>query len=134
MAEYRARQLAELDALRAMFPEDGAVQLDTLPDGAATAGEAVQADLTNSPSATLSFTVMIPASSLRGRPVGLHFQLPKAYPEQEPAVQVICEAGRGSALKALLLTDDVNFCSINVESMTTSLSICTSLQSSLHRP
>ena len=95
MEDLAERQQAELDALKAMYPEEGAVMLDNaMPRYPASleAGEGVDVP-SASASSTLSGTALLLKTKLKGRPVGIHFQLPAAYPEQAPAVQVICETG-----------------------------------------
>lgn len=95
MTEYSERQEAELDALRAMYPEDGAVSFDTIAvdshQGSATAciSEALSSH---------SGSVKLPGVQLHRRSVGIHFQLPTVYPEQAPEVHVICEAGEANCL------------------------------------
>ena len=93
MTDHSERQEAELDALRAMYPEEGAVVLDTpaVDCHQASAGAPTQEAHTSS-----SGTVKLPGLLLHRRPVALHFQLPRSYPDEPPQVHVNCEAGRGN--------------------------------------
>ena len=95
MTDHADRQEAELDALRAMYPEEGTVLLD-IPayDG--------HYDSTGAPKqeahTSLSGTIKLPGVLLHERLVGLHFQLPRSYPDEPPQVHVVCEAGKGKLL------------------------------------
>lgn len=93
MTDSSDRQEAELDALRAMYPEEGAVMLDALADD--THQDPIRAPGLEAV-ASCSGTVKIPGVLLYKRPVGMHFQLPRSYPEEPPQVHVICEAGMAS--------------------------------------
>lgn len=92
--DLRELQEAELDALRAIYPEEGSLRLDQGLPRSADGDERYpgEASAANAPS-SLSGTVILPDIRLRKRPVGLRFHFPKSYPEQSPVVQVLCEAG-----------------------------------------
>ena len=93
VTECSGRQDADLDALRAMYPEDGAVTLDIPASNAEAVREAFQ---------NHSGTVRLPGVQLHGRSVGIGFQLPRSYPEQTPDVHVICEAGTWSCFQSIV--------------------------------
>lgn len=90
------RQIDELEALRATFPEDGAFvfssterlafdQAAVLSEGKHS-GDVEQADL--------SGTINLLDCLLNGTPVGVRFSLPPSYPLESPTVQMICTAGK----------------------------------------
>lgn len=91
--ESRTRQLAELDALRAMYPEEGALTMDASPSSDLAGLNTDRSASHPVDSLNFSGTVFLPDVSLRRKTVGLRFQLPTGYPDQPPDVHVICEAG-----------------------------------------
>lgn len=89
--EYLDRQRAEVAALRAFYPEEGMISLDTLPLSEGLRDNAAQI---NKPiSQSISGTALLPGVLQGNRPVGIHFRLPQRYPDLPPEVQILCEAG-----------------------------------------
>ena len=97
----RDRQLSELEAICAMYPEPGAVVIDGLEDlhSECLADSisphvplAASADLSKA-SSPLSGRILLLCNALEGRPIGISFLLPEGYPAAPPDIQVLCEGG-----------------------------------------
>lgn len=104
-----ARQVLEIEALRATFPEDGAV---VLSESEQLALEQAQALIELSEEAAdnlerplLSGSVYNLECKLQGRPIGLRFQFPRRYPEAEERadLQVVCDTGEPIKSSAVYL-------------------------------
>jgi hypothetical protein len=103
------QQLEEIDALIAVYPEQGALQLApaereelrlarALCDRCAEGGGGGGPDSL----AELSGTLQLPGARLGGQPVSLRWQLPQAYPEAAgPRLLVHCATGRQEPAAAL---------------------------------
>lgn len=89
------RQQQELEALKATFPEPGAISIDALPVDAN-----LQYSKINSRSlpsqinlVPISGKVFLQNAKLNNEPIGFSFQLPEAYPEVAPSIHVLCDTG-----------------------------------------
>lgn len=96
--ECLERQLQEIEALQATFPEPGALafsfsevaaleQLRALVESQSVGSNPQEV-------ANIGGTVNLQDCTLSGQTVGLHFQLPSTYPLQKPSYQVLCAAGK----------------------------------------
>jgi hypothetical protein len=98
--------MEEVEALKAMYPEEGAVVMDE--HGAASRYHYLgDAQGRQSP---VSGSIFFPGILIKGRRCGMHFQLPVNYPAQVPSIQVICEGGEPH-LAALRTTHLAALCS-----------------------
>jgi len=84
--------MEEVEALKAMYPEEGAVVMDDHGSASPYHSEQVWGD-TQGQQNPLSGSVFFPGILVEGRRCGMHFQLPRNYPVQPPCIQVICEGG-----------------------------------------
>ena len=92
------QQVAEIEALQATYPEDGAFILDSREEQALAEAQALLSGCTKNPAALehleqLSGRLRLQGLLLQGQPVGMHFSLPRTYPLEPPVVQVECQAG-----------------------------------------
>lgn len=86
---------ANMQALRAMYPEDEGCFILAPAEQEAMASAAAAAAAANSPGVNLSGTVWLPGVLLEQQPVALRFQLPPGYPSAEPPqLSVECCASR----------------------------------------
>ncbi|KAL3678672.1 hypothetical protein R1sor_021628 [Riccia sorocarpa] len=88
----RARQLAEVEAIRAMYPEEGEFQMT---DSEVTTFEILSQldeDASCPPYLSISFTLHLLSTSVGGRHLSASFTFPRLYPEKEP-VRVSVECG-----------------------------------------
>ena len=83
-------QLVELEAIKATYPEAGAVQIDEVDDI-----ESLQHPVRskNTVLGPLSGRVLLLSSVVSGPPIGLSFTLQQGYPDDPPDLQVICQGG-----------------------------------------
>jgi len=86
MMEFAERQLAEVEILGAMFPEDGAFEIDSC------SRQHTQSWLDNecrgSAPPPVEFCVRILQHKIRGQPLSLLATLPSNYPQAPPAVRL----------------------------------------------
>ena len=75
------RQMEEVEAIKAVFPEPGAVVIDDL-----VTKDGIQ-------SSCISGKILLLDTLIDDRPIGISFVLPAEYPDTSPDVQVICEGG-----------------------------------------
>ena len=92
------QQVAEIEALQATYPEDGAFSMDSREVQALAEAQALLSASSRDPAALehleqLSGHVRLQGLLLEGQPVGVHFSLPRTYPLEPPVVQVECQAG-----------------------------------------
>ena len=74
------RQQEELEAIKAVFPEPGAVMIDDI-----VTEDGIQ-------SSCISGRIF--DTLIDDRPIGISFVLPAEYPDASPDVQLICEGGK----------------------------------------
>ncbi|KAL3130259.1 hypothetical protein ABBQ38_008092 [Trebouxia sp. C0009 RCD-2024] len=89
------RQLDEIDALLATFPESGAASFTPAEQSVLEASRRrLDSAAFASYQSQLSGSVSLLDVQLEGSPVGVHYTLPHDYPDCAPRIQVHCAAGR----------------------------------------